>query len=238
MKLRSAALTDIGKVRLQNQDCPINQPALGLFGVADGVGGLPGGAEAAECAARSLIQAARAAGSADLDLRATMDTTNTTVARLGALVSPETGIGTTVTCGIFRKGLARLAHVGDSRAYLLADGKLLQLTEDHTVENAARHSQTPVDYLLLHPQSRQTLTRCVGQPMPLETDIIERRLAVGDRWLFATDGITRLVTDAELARLLARQTTPEEILKAMVALALDNGGNDNATGVLVFVDEA
>ena len=68
MKLRSAALTDIGKVRLQNQDCPLHHPALGLFGVADGVGGLPGGAEAAECAVRSLMQTARAAGGGRLVL--------------------------------------------------------------------------------------------------------------------------------------------------------------------------
>jgi serine/threonine protein phosphatase PrpC len=237
MKLRSAALTDIGKVRLQNQDRPLHQPALGLFGVADGVGGLPGGAEAAECAVRALIQAARAAEGSRLDLRAAMEATNTAVARLGALVSPETGIGTTVTCGIFHNGLARLAHVGDSRAYVMRGGRLEQLTEDHTVENAARHSQTPVDYLLLNPQSRNTLTRCVGQPTPLETDTVERPIEAGDRWFFATDGITRLLTEEALGELLGSDGQPAEIMQAIVKLALDNGGNDNATGVLVFVDE-
>jgi serine/threonine protein phosphatase PrpC len=237
MKLRSAALTDIGKVRLQNQDRPLHQPTLGLFGVADGVGGLPGGAEAAECAARSLVQTARAAGSGRLDLVAAMETANAAVVRLAQLVSPETGIGTTVTCGVFRDGLARIAHVGDSRAYLLRGGRLTRLTEDHTVENAARQGLTPVDYLLQHPQSRNTLTRCVGQPTPLETDTSERTIEAGDRWLFATDGITRLMSEDELAALLGRDGTPETVLQALVALALENGGNDNATGVAVFVDE-
>ncbi len=237
MKLRSAALSDIGKVRLQNQDTPLHQPALGFFGVADGVGGLPGGAEAAECAVRTLTQAARAAG-VGLDLREAMEAANTAVARLGTLVSPETGIGTTVTCGHFRDGRAHLAHVGDSRAYLMRGDKLTQMTEDHTVENAARHGHTSVDYLLQHPQSRNTLTRCVGQPTPLETDTSDHILAAGDRWLFATDGITRLVPDDALAALLGSNKEPRVILQALVYLALENGGNDNATGVLVFVDEA
>ncbi len=125
-----------------------------------------------------------------------------------------------------------------SRAYLLRNGKFSQLTEDHTVEVEARKRNTPGDYLLLHPQSGHTLTRCVGQPSPLETDLAEHALAAGDRWIFATDGITRMMSDAELAGLLGRDGTPEEILPTIIALALERGGNDNATAVVVFVDEA
>jgi protein phosphatase len=238
MKLRSAALTDIGKVRLQNQDHAVCQPGLGLFGVADGVGGLPGGAEASECAARWLAHTVEAAGDGDADLRAAMEAANAAVVRLGALVSPDTGIGTTVTVGLFRAGRAKLAHVGDSRAYLLRGGKLLQLTEDHTVETEARRHHTSGEYLLLHPQSGHTLTRCVGQPTPLETDLAEHALAAGDRWIFATDGVTRLVSEAELTALLGRDGTPEQILRTIIDLALEHGGSDNATAVAVFVDEA
>ncbi|MEI6860815.1 MAG: protein phosphatase 2C domain-containing protein [Verrucomicrobiota bacterium] len=238
MKLRSAALTDIGKVRHENQDTPLCQPALGLFGVADGVGGLPGGAEASQCAVRTLIQAVRAAGDSEPDMRAVLELANAAVQRLGQLVSPETGIGTTVSCGLFRAGRTRLAHVGDSRAYLLRGGKFSPVTEDHTVEVEARKNNTSGEYLLLHPQSGHTLTRCVGQPMPLDTDLAEHALAAGDRWLFATDGVTRMVPDAELAELLGRPGEPSEILSAMIALALERGGTDNATAVLVIVDEA
>jgi protein phosphatase len=237
MKLRSAALTDIGKVRLENQDSPLCQPVLGLFGVADGVGGLPGGAEASECAVRTLTQAVRDA-KGEPDLGAMLEAANAAVQRLGMLVSPETGIGTTVSCGLFRAGRVRLAHVGDSRAYLLRGEKLLPVTEDHTVEVEARKRQMPGEYLLLHPQSGHTLTRCVGQPTPLETDLTEHALAAGDRWLFATDGVTRMVPDAELAELLGRAGEPAEILRAMIDLALVRGGSDNATAVLVIVDEA
>jgi protein phosphatase len=237
MKLRSAAHTDIGKVRLQNQDQFLCQPALGLFGVADGVGGLPGGAEAAECAVRTLAHAVKSANGSEPDLRAAMESANTAVVRLGELVSPETGIGTTVTIGLFRGQRVQLAHVGDSRAYRLRDGKFNAMTEDHTVETEARRKHTPGEYMLLNAQSRHTLTRCVGQPVPLETDTAEHAAAAGERWLFVTDGITRLVPDAELAGLLGRVNAPTEAVRAIISLAVERGGFDNATAVAVFVDD-
>jgi protein phosphatase len=237
MKLRSAAQTDIGKVRLQNQDHYLCQPALGLFGVADGVGGLPGGAEAAECAVRTLVHEVKSANGGVPDLRSAMETANTAVVRLGELVSPDTGIGTTVTIGLFRGGKVRLAHVGDSRAYRLRDGQFLSMTEDHTVEVEARRKHTPGEYLLLSAQSRHTLTRCVGQPVPLETDTAEHTAAAGERWLFVTDGVTRLVPDAELATLLAREKTPADAVRTITVMAVERGGYDNATAVAVFVDD-
>ncbi len=238
MKLRSAALTDIGKVRLQNQDQYLCQPALGLFGVADGVGGLPGGAEAAECAVRTLIHRFKADGEAKPDLTAAMLAANQAVERLGELVSPGMGIGTTVVFGLFRAGHLSLAHVGDSRAYVLHDGSITQLTQDHTVENETKRKGTPDDYLLLHPSSRHTLTRCVGQPVPLEVDTVERPLTSGECYLFLTDGITRLVSDEELVGLAGQKLPPADFLRKMIDLALDRGGNDNATAVAVFVDDA
>ena len=237
MKYRSAAHTDIGKVRLQNQDQYLCQPALGLFGVADGVGGLPGGAEAAECAVRTLSHSVKSANGTEPDLRAAMETANTAVVRLGELVSPETGIGTTVSIGLFRGQNVRLAHVGDSRVYRLRDGQLHAMTEDHTVEVEARRKHTPGEYLLLNAQSRHTLTRCVGQPVPLETDTAEHTAKAGERWLFVTDGITRLVPDAELAGLLGRYATPMEAVKTIISLAVERGGYDNATAVAVFIDD-
>jgi serine/threonine protein phosphatase PrpC len=236
MKLRSAAHTDIGKVRLQNQDQFLCQPVLGLFGVADGVGGLPGGAEAAECAVRTLAHAVKNTNGDEPDLRAAMETANTAVVRLGELVSPETGIGTTATIGLFRGRKVRLAHVGDSRAYRLRDGKFQSMTEDHTVETEARRKHTPGEYMLLNAQSRHTLTRCVGQPVPLETDTAEHAATAGERWLFVTDGITRLVPDAELAGLLARENTPMDAVRTITTMAVERGGYDNATAVAVFVD--
>jgi serine/threonine protein phosphatase PrpC len=167
-----------------------------------------------------------------------MEMTNSAVQRLGQLVSPETGIGTTVSCGLFRAGRVWLAHVGDSRGYLLRDGKLSPVTEDHTVATEARRNNASSDYLLLHPHSAHTLTRCVGQPTPLDTDLAEHTLEAGDRWLFATDGVTRMVPDEELAELIGRAEEPDKILEAMIALALERGGTDNATAVLVIVDEA
>jgi serine/threonine protein phosphatase PrpC len=235
MNLRYAALTDVGKVRTQNQDHSLCQPALGLFGVADGVGGLPGGAEAAECAVRTVVHAVENTGGT-AEPEAALLAASEAVGRLGELISPGVGIGTTMTFGIFQHGRARIAHVGDSRAYLLRDGKLTQLTYDHTVEMEAKRRDTPAEFLLLHPNSRNTLTRCVGQPVALQVETYERELAAGDRFLFATDGITRLMEEAELGRLLGQDVSPEEVLRSLVAEAMEGGGHDNATAVAVFVD--
>jgi len=117
MQLRSAAFTDIGRIRRQNEDRLMCDETLGLFGVADGVGGLPGGAEAAQCAVDHVIKLLReSTNPPDLEL-ITLET-NHAVAQLGFKLSPHFGIGATLTYGIFREGKVRLSHVGDSRCYV------------------------------------------------------------------------------------------------------------------------
>jgi protein phosphatase len=113
-----------------------------------------------------------------------------------------------------------------------------QLTTDHSVENEIRERRARGEDVHFHEINRNALTRCIGQPNKLEVDLDEYPLQSGDRILFCTDGITGLIDDEELANLLSdgREEEPLSVLKKIVALALQRGGHDNATAVLLYID--
>src|SRR5438132_1331952 len=131
MKLRSTALTDIGKIRQENEDRFLREDDLGLYGVADGIGGLPGGAEAASCTVGFIKAGIKARVE---NLTALTQAASAAVTELGEQINPSSGIGTTLTFGRFHDGRLELAHVGDSRCYVLRENRLHPLTEDHNVE--------------------------------------------------------------------------------------------------------
>jgi len=237
--LRSAALSDIGRVRRKNEDRFLRDETAMIFGVADGVGGLPGGAEAAQDAIDEITAGLRSVPPGGTpDLTAIVDRANEHVHALGAKLSPVMGIGSTLTFGYVRDGTLRLAHVGDSRCYAWRKGEIVQLTDDHSVENEARLRRAKGEVVYYHEANRNALTRCIGQPGTPAVDLIERPIQAGDRYLFCTDGVTRLIRNSELAEMIALPADPEKTLSEIIALAVRRGGPDNATGVLVFVDEA
>jgi serine/threonine protein phosphatase PrpC len=237
--LRAAALTDIGRVRRKNEDRYLFSPEDLLFGIADGVGGLPNGAEAAQHAVDEVTSAVRLwPRDRELDLASIVVQTNESVSQLGLALSPAIGIGTTLTFGCIRENVLRVAHIGDSRCYVWNNhGEFGRITEDHSVENEARLRRAKGDIVYYHESNRNALTRCIGQPTPPEVDVIERRLVAGERYLFCTDGVTRMLKDEELAELMAAQVEPEQLLREIIALAVRRGGPDNATAVLVIVDQ-
>jgi len=237
MRLRSAAFTDIGLRREENEDRFLCDVALGLYGVADGIGGLPAGAEAAACATHTLekLVAGRPTG-ATLDLVGLVHAANEAVVQLSQKLSPLYGMGCTLTLGVVRQDLLHLVHVGDSRAYLFSKERLTPLTEDHSVENEARRARNngqPFEYATAN---RNALTRCIGQQPPPEVDLLTYPLQPGDRYLFCTDGITHPVSEQEIAHQMQHATDPAAAARALVALANQRGGYDNATCVVVFVE--
>ncbi|MFI5358035.1 MAG: PP2C family protein-serine/threonine phosphatase [Opitutales bacterium] len=238
IQLRIAVLSDIGRVRQNNEDRYVRDEKLGLYGVADGVGGQPGGAEAAELALASLVKSLQTGTEKYPDLAQLVRVANQAVYKLGETISPRTGIGSTLTVGHIRGDLLVVAHVGDSRCYFMRNGQLHPLTTDHSVENEILARRARGETVYFHEGNRNALTRCIGQPPPLEVDIVTRNLLTGDRVLFCTDGITRLVSDEEIAEFLARPTAPETLLREIVTLAIRRGGPDNATGVLLQVEGA
>lgn len=237
LSVRAAALTDIGYVRRENEDRFLIDEDVMLFGVADGVGGLPGGAEAAQQAVDDVAGAFHTLPrDSEPDLVKIVHHTNETVAALGRKLSPAMGIGSTLTFGYLRHGELRIAHVGDSRCYLLRKTECRRLTEDHSVENEARLRRARGEVVYYHEANRNALTRCIGQPTLPEVDIVRCPLFSGDRYLFCTDGVTRMIPDSELGSLMAKFEDPNEMLREIVGLALRRGGPDNATGVALTVD--
>jgi len=238
IRLRSAALSNIGHIRQENEDRFLNDAALGTFGVADGIGGLPGGAEAAQKTVDGILDHLRRAEKNTVpDLAAIVQAVHQEVRTLGLSLSPAMGIGSTLTFGHVLGDTLRIAHVGDSRCYGWHHDAFGQVTEDHSVENEARLRRARGEIIYYEQSSRHALTRCIGQPGMPQVDVITRQLASGDRYLFCTDGVSRLVRDAELAQLISKALTSEEILNEIIGLALRRGGLDNATAVLLMVDE-
>jgi protein phosphatase len=238
-KLRVAALSDIGKVRTRNEDRCILDERARIFGVADGVGGMPFGGEAAQAAHDAVCEAFESLEPGRKpQLDQIVQAANRAVGALGRTLNPGGGIATTLTFGSFRDGRAEIAHVGDSRAYGWSEGCFGQLTSDHTVGAEARSRRSLADQLSRAWADRHALTRCLGPAATLQVDLIVRPLLPGDRYLFCTDGLTNHLNADELAALTGQAKEPGAILRELIALALRRGGSDNISAVLVLVDEA
>jgi len=236
MKLRSFALTDIGCYRQQNEDSYVCDDGLRLYAVADGIGGLPAGAAASRAALDTLEEWFVKHARKPFDYAAALALANDAVFNLGRQLSPRHGIGTTLTLAHFTDGAANVVHVGDSYLFRLRAGELEALTREHNLENEmrARAARGEPTYVLT--ENRAALTRCVGQPPPLEGDIASHPLKTGDRYLICTDGVTRCITPHEIARYLAHAATPEAGARTLVELARERGGLDNATAITIFVE--
>jgi protein phosphatase len=235
--LRASCFSDIGKIRKENEDRVLFEETAHLFGVADGVGGLPGGGEAAQLAADVVTARVLAtAPGAELDLRSIVIAANDSVVALGMRISPGLGIGSTLTVGCVRGSRLKLAHVGDSRAFSWRNGDFICLTEDHSVENEARRRRARGEVVYYSETQRGALTRCIGQSLPPDVDLADLPVLAGDRFIFCTDGVTRLVSEKELKEAVGAAAQPVDIARGLVELAVQRGGPDNATVVAVIID--
>lgn len=237
-ELRWGAATDIGMVRQKNDDSYLL--ADPLFAVADGMGGARGG----DVASATAVEALRAAfdGGTDADdLVAAVKAANRAVYEKAG--SPKLrGMGTTMTAlvllpraeGSGDDELA-LANVGDSRGYLLRDGELQQLTDDHNVPGELlRRGEITVQQAADHPQ-RNLITRVLGTDDEVEVDLWQLVPYAGDRFLLASDGLFGEVPDDEIAPVLRTEKDPEKAAKTLVEMARTAGGSDNITVVIVDV---
>ena len=236
MNLNSAAITDIGRVRRQNEDRFVCSKTDGTYGVADGIGGLPAGALAAQTAVDSWIELLE---SAEVEQAAQLipliEEINLRVFTLGEDISMETGIGSTLTAGVVSGDRLLIAHVGDSRCLRITENHVSCITTDHSVENDIKRRRDQGETIDVDDRYMQALTRCIGQPGTPEVDVHTQPLTPGDIYLFATDGITRVVSESELAKLLHRPIPLTERLALVVELANDRGGPDNATAVALEI---
>jgi protein phosphatase len=232
MRLVVGAATDVGRVREGNEDAYLVDGTMGLVAVADGMGGHRGG----EVASATALEALRAAVSAGRPLRDAVEDANRAVFEKASIDDSLRGMGTTLTAATLAAGDTLLVgHVGDSRAYLLRDGELRQVTTDHSlVEELVRDGRLTPDEAAVHPQ-RSIITRALGVDASVDVDVYPVGLAPGDVLLFCSDGLTGMLQPDLIAAELRREEDPARAATKLVDAANAAGGEDNITVVVVAV---
>lgn len=232
-RLRSAARSETGPVRENNEDAVVSGDRLAV--VADGMGGHPGG-EVAANAATALVLAAFTGRSID-ELEAAVRAANWSIWDRGRGTSELAGMGTTIcAAGLLDNGRLAIVHVGDSRAYLWHGGELRQLTQDHTVTaDLVRRGELDDKDATQHPHYGM-LTRALGVAPEVEIDSATHAVAVGDRLVFCSDGLFNEVTQAEIVDVLAADEEGSSLADDLVELALSRGGRDNVSVVVAEVE--
>lgn len=238
LHLQLAAASDLGRTRQENQDRWLVREDLALAAVADGMGGMACGAEAAQHAIDSLARHADRGLPTDLaGWRALLDELNRAVFALGLKLNAEHGIGTTLTLAKIVGTQLHLAHVGDSAAFRLRAGVFAQLTAEHTVEQEVLAKRAAGLPERMPRSAAHMLTSCLGLPFLPHQEVLETDLVVGDRLLLCSDGLTKPVERAVIADALAQAATPDSAAAALIALANAAGGPDNITAIVGFAVE-
>lgn len=238
MPWQSAHRTDTGRVRPHNEDALLVRPDLGLYAVADGMGGHAAGEVASTIAVATIErEAEQAAARGALPYDVVADA----VRRANAAILDDArqdparqGMGTTASVLVTPDDdRYRIAHVGDSRAYLLRDDALRQITVDHTwVHEQVERGALGEEEARRHPFSN-VLTRVLGTVDDVRVDLIDGDARPGDVFLLCSDGLTAVLDDMALRVVLSRPDSLDERADALVRAALEGGGPDNITVVLV-----
>ncbi len=236
---RSAAVSHVGKIRANNQDS--GYAGRYLFLVADGMGGHAGGDVASAIATKRITETDRQYASphdAEFALKSALLAANSLLAETVFEHSELTGMGTTVS-GILRvDDKVALAHIGDSRIYLFRDGRLEQVSSDHTfVQRLVDSGRITAEEAAVHPR-RSVLMRVLGDvDASPEIDTAVHETRPGDRWLLCSDGLSSYVSEEKILGILASVPSAKEAADRLVKESLDQGAPDNVTVVLVDVDD-
>lgn len=232
----SAFRTDVGKVRANNQDAPIVSEKLRLYGVADGMGGHKGGEVASTSARDDLLRELEGKTPSVAALSGAIEEVNRQIYHQQEYDDALTGMGTTLSVLWMSDNFVYIGHVGDSRVYLLRDGEFKQMTLDHSlVEQLVREGVLTEEEAQNHPM-RNIITRAIGTDESVEVDVVVEERRKGDLWLACSDGLHGLVDDRQMRDAL-RQYAPEKAADVLLKAALDAGGRDNVTLVIVHDGE-
>jgi protein phosphatase len=233
---------DKGNTRDENQDAWLADPDLGLFLVADGMGGHLGGATAARIVADVMQKVVRQYryDSQRQEVKSLSDWLAEQITGLSNRLYQESstrpglaGMGATLVTLMFEDDRAYVAHLGDSRAYLFRHGELSQLTEDHSVVGILlRNKEITLEEAVNHP-ARGKLTCYVGMATKVRPDVQSIPIQPADRFLLCSDGLTGLIPKSDICKCLATHGDPQAACRALVDAANDAGGTDNTTAVIV-----
>jgi PPM family protein phosphatase len=249
LSIDARGITDVGQRRDHNEDAFLVEEALGLFIVADGMGGHAGGGTASRLAVETIRDAVAEARAKDPDRFAEAgpddpaipDLLQEAVEEACAVIydtaqrEPElAGMGTTVTAVLVGSRTAFVAHVGDSRCYLLRDGRIYQVSEDHSLVNEQLKAGAITAEEAKHSRFKNIITRSVGFEDRVEVDVMGLELEPGDAIVVCCDGLSNMVEDPEILSIV-QENSLEEAPVRLVELANDRGGDDNITVVVIRV---
>ncbi len=251
LQIESGARSDVGKVRKNNEDNFRAEPALELFVLSDGMGGQASGEIASALAVETVVDYCRAAASDGASefhgdptpglsdrtnrLASAIRLANDKIFESGAGDPARKGMGATiVACWISDRRLS-LAHVGDSRVYLLRSGSFEQLTADHSLVADLVRSGVLTPQQAEVSEQQSILTRALGTQPEVDVDADEQMLLAGDVLLLCSDGLSRTVTNPEIASALETNPDPQKAADRLIELANENGGEDNITAIVVRV---
>lgn len=235
--LHGAGQTDKGRTRKRNEDSYVAMPEHNLFVVADGMGGYAGGDVASRLAVETIESTFdkkafpgtpfEALPPRASELVQSVEAANEAIHAEAEKDPKYRGMGTTVVAARFspRKQRLYVAHVGDSRCYRLRDGKMVQVTVDHTMAAAGAHGP-----------GADRLMRALGVNRTVEVDLLVAKPKQGDVYLLCTDGLSKMVAEDEIASVLKSTSDPDEAARKFIDLANAHGGKDNVTVIVVRVD--
>lgn len=253
MKIDFFGMTDVGKKREKNEDSLLIEDSLGLFMVADGMGGHLGGDYASRLAVKMVAETIRRLTEdpeATINIKGEVDRTNPGDHLKYALgiasqrIYEEAGknpslrgMGTTAVVLFIREEKGFIAHVGDSRAYLIRKGEIRQLTADHSLVAEQLRAGIIKESELKNHKFKNIITRSVGFQNEVEIDLLVRDLEGGDNFLLCSDGLTNMVEDSELLK-IASKNKPRAACQKLIDLANKRGGDDNVTVIIASVLES
>lgn len=250
MPVRAFGNSNVGKVRAANEDSFLIDEDQKLFIVADGMGGHQGGGYASQNAVKSIREEMRRLEAAQESTQPLADPGGRTPVQVRMLHALQRtnerlykkaqedtslrGMGTTVTAIQLDHSSANIAHVGDSRLYLMRGGQLKQISRDHSwVQEQVDAGVISEAEARVHPL-KNIITRSLGHDRELMVDLLREEYRTGDRFLLCSDGLTNMVPDARIAETLGA-ATPDAAVEELIRLALEAGGQDNITAVIVEI---
>jgi len=241
MKATVHGLTDVGRRRENNQDQLLVDELRDVYAIADGMGGHAAGEVASSIAIQALAETVSET-SEEAPNQVLVDAFQEGNRRIceSVLARGEwRGMGTTIVAIVRRDDKMIIGHVGDSRSYLLRDGKLVQLTADHSwVAEQVRMGLLTDEEAHKHPM-RNIVTRAMGNRLELEVDVSEQPIHAGDVYLLCSDGLNSMIGDDLIAEILAaNREDPVQACRTLIDTANEHGGDDNITVIVVAINES
>ncbi|MCX7967319.1 MAG: Stp1/IreP family PP2C-type Ser/Thr phosphatase [Armatimonadetes bacterium] len=245
IRVRAAGGTDIGRRREQNEDAFLCLPERNVFIVADGMGGEAAGEVASKIAIEvlqayltdeAIEEALNSGPSLEPLYQTVLERANQTILETARSHPGWERMGTTVVVGVVRNGVIYLCNLGDSRAYLVRDGKASVLTRDHsTVMALVEAGYIRPEEARKHPL-RNELTACLGMNKRLQPGYYALRLRSGDRIVLCSDGLWDMVSDEEIGHIVSKHEEPEKAVEELIAEANRAGGHDNITVIVILAE--